>query len=266
MVGLELLLQNEAALVVLEAIRISGMMIVAPLGFTQAPNRVKAALVLLLTLAAHGQFGRAAVIEQPLEASGVRRRQRVRSWRRDWHGAAADRRVGHEIAGEQIAPMMGLGVAQIFDPMAHGSQNVITSILRNLALLLGVVVGLHRVVIGAVIGSFRVVPAGSVHSTRQPDRSCLLAMSTDALRHRREAGDPPYRGLARDAGGASVRVARRPGHAGVFDRFCRHDQRRRAAVDRQFAGLWLRRRRRNVPRRRTHRSARLCREGAMSHG
>ena len=43
--GLELLIRNEAALLVLEAIRISGMIIVAPLGWTQAPNRVKAALV-----------------------------------------------------------------------------------------------------------------------------------------------------------------------------------------------------------------------------
>ena len=39
--GLELLIRNEAALVVLEAVRISGMIIVAPLGFTQAPARVK---------------------------------------------------------------------------------------------------------------------------------------------------------------------------------------------------------------------------------
>jgi flagellar biosynthetic protein FliR len=179
MAGLEILLQNEAALVVLEAIRISGMVIVAPLGFTQAPLRVKAALVVLLTLAAHGGFGQNPVSEQPLEGLAF--------------CAASEFVLGVaiglvprlivaavEIAGEQVAPMMGLGVAQMFDPMAHGSQNVITSILRNLAILLGVLVGLHRVVIGAVIGSFRVVPAGSVHSTSNLTE-LVLAMSADAL-------------------------------------------------------------------------------------
>jgi flagellar biosynthetic protein FliR len=134
---------------------------VAPLGFTQAPARVKAALVLLLTLAAHGEIGQNLVAEQPLEGLAL--------------AAAGELVLGVaiglvprliiaavEMAGEQIGPMMGLGVAQIFDPMAHGQQNVITSILRNLAILLGVLVGLHRVVIGAVIGSFRVLPAGHV--------------------------------------------------------------------------------------------------------
>jgi flagellar biosynthesis protein FliR len=85
-----------------------------------------------------------------------------------------------EIAGEQIGPMMGLGVAQIFDPSAHGSQNVITSILRNLAMLLGVLIGLHRVVIGAVIGSFSVVPAGTITGTSNLTE-LVLALTADAV-------------------------------------------------------------------------------------
>jgi flagellar biosynthetic protein FliR len=179
MVGLEVLIRNEAALVVLEAIRISGMLIVAPLGWTQAPTRVKAALVLLLTLAAHGELGQIPVSEAPVEglafcagselvlgvAIGLVPRLIV---------------AAVEIAGEQIAPMMGMGVAQIFDPTAHGSQNVITAILRNLAVLLGCLVGLHRVVIGAVIGSFRAVPAGAIHSTRNLTEM-ILVMTNDAV-------------------------------------------------------------------------------------
>src|SRR6478736_942437 len=142
MAGLEVLIQNEAAKVVLEAVRISGMVMVAPLGWTQAPTRVKAALVVLLTLAAHGEFGQIPVSEGPLEGLAF--------------CAASEFVLGVaigfvprlimaavEIAGEQIAPMMGMGVAQIFDPMAHGSQNVITALVRNLAMLLGVLVGLH---------------------------------------------------------------------------------------------------------------------------
>jgi flagellar biosynthetic protein FliR len=179
MAGLEVLIRNEAALVVLEAIRITGMIIVAPLGWTQAPVRVKAALVVLLTLAAHGEFGQIPVSEGPLEGLAV--------------CAASEFVLGVaigfvprliiaavEIAGEQIAPMMGMGVAQIFDPMAHGSQNVVTAILRNLSVLLGVLVGLHRVIIGAVIGSFRAVPAGSFQSTRNLTELVLL-MTNDAV-------------------------------------------------------------------------------------
>jgi flagellar biosynthesis protein FliR len=177
--GLELLIRNEAALVVLEAIRISGMVIVAPLGWTQAPNRVKAALVILLTIASHGEFGQVPVIEGPLEglafcasgefvlgvAIGLVPRLIV---------------AAVEIAGEQIAPMMGMGVAQIFDPMAHGSQNVITAILRNISVLLGILVGLHRVVIGAVIGSFRVVPAGTIRGTSNLTE-LVLNLTNDAI-------------------------------------------------------------------------------------
>jgi flagellar biosynthetic protein FliR len=177
--GLEVLIRNEAALVVLEAIRISGMVIVAPLGFTQAPTRVKVALVVLLTLAGHGEFGQTPVAEGPLEGLAF--------------SAASEFVLGVaiglvprlivgavEIAGEQIAPMMGMGVAQIFDPMAHSSQNVVTSILRNLAMLLGVLVGLHRVVIGAVIGSFRAVPAGSIGSTSNLTE-LMLNLTGDAV-------------------------------------------------------------------------------------
>jgi flagellar biosynthesis protein FliR len=179
MEGLELLLRNEAATVLLEAIRISGMIMVAPLSWTNAPVRVKAVLVLLLTLAAHGELGQIPVSEGPLEALVF--------------GAANELVLGVaiglvprfivaavEVAGEQIAPMMGLGVAQIFDPTAHGSQNVITAILRNLAVLLGVLVGLHRVMIGAVIGSFRAVPAGTIHSPANLTE-IVLAMSGEAL-------------------------------------------------------------------------------------
>lgn len=177
--GLELLLRNEAATVLLEAVRVSGMVMIAPLGWTQAPMRVKAALVVLLTLAAHGDFGQIPVSEGPLEglafcvanelvlgvAIGLVPRLII---------------AAVEVAGEEVAPMMGLGVAQIFDPNAHGSQNVITSLLRNLAVLLGVLVGLHRVVISAVIGSFQAVPAGSIGSTRNLTE-LILALCTNAL-------------------------------------------------------------------------------------
>jgi flagellar biosynthetic protein FliR len=177
--GLELLLRNEAATVLLEAVRISGMVMVAPLGWTQAPARVKAALVVLLTLVAHGDFGQIPVSEGPVEglafcvaselvlgvAIGIVPRLIL---------------AAVEMAGEEVSVQMGLGAAQIFDPAAHTSQNVITTMLRNLAVLLGVLVGLHRVVIGAVIGSFQAIPAGALHTTRNLTE-LIVVLSTDAM-------------------------------------------------------------------------------------
>jgi flagellar biosynthetic protein FliR len=177
--GLELLLRNEAATIVLEAVRISGMVIVAPLGWTQAPNRVKAALVILLTLAAHGDLGSVPVSEGPVEelafcaANELLLGVAIGLVPRFLIGAV-------EIAGEQISVMMGIGVAQVFDPGSQASQNVLTVMLRNLAILLGVLVGLHRVLIGAVIGSFRAVPAGTVHAPGNMTE-IILAVSSEAL-------------------------------------------------------------------------------------
>ena len=177
--GLDVFLRNEAALVVLEAVRISGMIIVAPIGFTQAPNRVKAALIVLLTFAVHGSFGREVVSEAPVESMAF--------------AVVGELVLGVaigfvprliiaavEAAGENIGANMGLGAAQIFDPTSHASQNAITQILRDLSVLLGVLVGLHRVVIGAVIGSFRVVPPGSVHHLENLTEM-MLTLSSDAL-------------------------------------------------------------------------------------
>lgn len=177
--GLDVLLRNEAALVVLEAVRISGMIIIAPLGFTQAPNRVKAALVVLLTLAAHGTFGQNVVSEAPVESMAF---AVVGEFVLGIAIGMVPRLIiaAVETAGEEIGPNMGLGVAQIFDPSTHASQNAITQILRDLAILLGVLVGLHRVVIGAVIGSFRVVPAGSVHHLENLTEM-MLTLSANAI-------------------------------------------------------------------------------------
>jgi flagellar biosynthetic protein FliR len=67
-----------------------------------------------------------------------------------------------EVAAEQVALMMGLGIAQVFDPQVSSQHNVLSGFLRNFALMVAIAVGLHRVVLGITIGSFRVVPVGSL--------------------------------------------------------------------------------------------------------
>lgn len=161
MTSLDEILRSEVGAFSLEAVRMSGMVMVAPLSWTLAPARVKAAMVLLLTFAVHGQ----SVIAPELASSAPRIAAGVGS--EFMLGVAIGMVVrlvvaAVEIASEQIALMMGLGIAQVFDPQVHGSHNVLSGIIRNFALLIGVAVGLHRIVLGATIGSFRVVPVGSL--------------------------------------------------------------------------------------------------------
>jgi flagellar biosynthetic protein FliR len=68
-----------------------------------------------------------------------------------------------EVAAEAIAPMLGLGVAQLFDVSSHSNQNILTSILRHLSILIALAIGVHRVLLHALLAGFRVIPVGSIH-------------------------------------------------------------------------------------------------------
>jgi flagellar biosynthetic protein FliR len=159
--GFDTLLRAEAGAFSLETIRLAGMVMIAPLSWTLAPVRVKAAMVLLFALAVHGQGQLAPQIAGSAEriAAAVGSELLL--------GVSIGMVVrlviaGVEVASEQIALMMGLGIAQVFDPQVHGSHNVLSGIIRNFAMLVGVAVGLHRIVLGATIQSFQIVPVGSL--------------------------------------------------------------------------------------------------------
>ncbi|MGC4064333.1 MAG: flagellar biosynthetic protein FliQ [Polyangiaceae bacterium] len=61
------LLRAEIALFFLECARVTGVVIVAPLSWVNAPNRLKVTLVLLLTFVAHGASARAIVPNSLIE-------------------------------------------------------------------------------------------------------------------------------------------------------------------------------------------------------
>lgn len=159
--ALDVLIRTEAATFFLETVRLSGLIIAAPLSWTAAPARVKIALILLIAMASHGQVP----VDPSLVGSPERIALAVGS--EFMLGIAIGMIVrlviaAVELCAEQVALMMGLGVAQIFDPQAQASQTVIATMLRNFALLVGLAVGLHRVVIGATVGSFQALPVGSL--------------------------------------------------------------------------------------------------------
>lgn len=165
MTGLDFdaLMRAEAAAFSLEIVRVAGLIITAPLAWSGAPARVRAALVVLLTLAVHGQ----GTLSPEIGDSAARIAASVGT---EFLLGAAMGFVARlsvaavEVAAEQIGMAMGLGIAQVFDPQAHGSHNVLGGVLRNLALVVALGIGLHRMLLGALITSFRGIPPGSVLS------------------------------------------------------------------------------------------------------
>jgi len=90
-----------------------------------------------------------------------------------------------EMVGDLISPVIGLGAAQAFDPVLGGSHGEIGRMLRYLAVFLALVTGVHRVLLQALLSSFRVLaPATDLRVARVlPEIMDMVAASiVDALR------------------------------------------------------------------------------------
>lgn len=158
---LETLLQTEGRTFILECARTSGIIVAAPLAWLNAPLRIRAALVMTLTFVAHGANDTSNVPNELLEVAWAIITEFAL-------GAAMGLVVRFivamsEVAAEAIAPMLGLGVAQLFDVSSHSNQNILTSILRHLSILIALAIGVHRVLLHALLAGFKVIPVGSVH-------------------------------------------------------------------------------------------------------
>lgn len=175
---LDSLLHTEISLFALNCSRIAGLIMVAPLAWAHAPNRIKVVLVLLLSVVAQGQVTRAIIPDSTLLLAtalvselgiGLLIGMVVR-----FALAAA------EICGETISPAMGLGMAQAFDPttQSHGTQ--ISSMLRYFVVLLALLLGVHRLLLGGLLAGFRLLPVGTVGSF-EGTASGLQALSSAAI-------------------------------------------------------------------------------------
>lgn len=157
----EALMRTEALTFGLEAARLSGLLIAAPLAWTFLPARARAGLVLLLTFFMHG------VVPRPdLEAVDILHLSGL---------TASEFLVGialgfvarlvlatTEIAADAIAPTMGLSAAQLVDPSLGGQGTVLTKLLRYFGILFALSAGLHHMLLAAVFHSFSVFPIGSM--------------------------------------------------------------------------------------------------------
>jgi len=151
----------EAARLALETVRIGGVVASAPILWTSAPQRVRAALVVILGLVCHGT---AAASPTPLDSI---ERVAVAAPTELLIGVAMGFVVrlaiaSAEMAGDIASPLLGLGAASLFDPHAQVSETGLTRIYRQLVLLLALLLGVHRVLIGSLLASFRIVPVGSL--------------------------------------------------------------------------------------------------------
>ncbi|MET0790634.1 MAG: flagellar biosynthetic protein FliR [Polyangiaceae bacterium] len=178
MIDLDSLARAEAGVFALETVRIAGVVIAAPLAWLSAPLRVRGALVLLLAFAAHAE-GAAALHPLPFEQLAFS----VGSEFMLGLGIGFVVRLFvaiAEMAADHIAPMMGIGAAQLFDPQTKSMQNVLATLLRNFAVLLGLIAGIHRVVLGGVLASFKIVPVGTL-SNPALETPVILAMTAEAM-------------------------------------------------------------------------------------
>jgi flagellar biosynthetic protein FliR len=168
---LETLLRNEIVGFVLELTRVSAVLIVAPLSWSVAPVRVRMVLAIALTLAAHG------IAAAPAEVASSIGLVLAAALVEFAIGAAIGLVVRMFVAIAEIAAEV---IGPIFDPLSHSSQSGLQTLLRNFAILLALIVGLHRVVIGSLIMSFNVLPPGHF-ANAELAAPVLLALGSDTI-------------------------------------------------------------------------------------
>jgi flagellar biosynthetic protein FliR len=157
-------LEREVVYLMLESLRVAGVVFFAPLPWLYAPVRLRAAIVAVLTLAVHGvhpieRFSNAAaiLITAPTEVIvGVAMAFVVRVCL-----------SSIEIANDLITTVMGLNAMPLFDPKVQVSETPIGQLVRNVFMLIALSVGLHRVVLLALFDSYAVLPAGRAADVTQ---------------------------------------------------------------------------------------------------
>lgn len=174
-------LTEEAMVFVLEIMRTGGMIVAAPILFSSAPARVKGAIAIVLALVSHGTALRSPVGVDSFEhvAAAIPCEFLI--------GLAMGMVVRFvlsiaEIMGDSVSPLLGIGSASLFDPHTQTEETSFTRLFRLFAVLLALVLGVHRILIAALIQSFRVIPVGALAnpSLAAPDLVGISAASAAA--------------------------------------------------------------------------------------
>ncbi len=156
--------ERELVYLLLESLRIAGLIFFSPLPWAYAPTRVRAAIVAVLTLAVHGvhpihRFRDVStlMVTAPIEVIvGIAMGFVVRTTF-----------ASIEIASDLITTTMGLNAMPLFDPKALVSETPVGQLLRNAFVCVALGVGLHRTVLLGLFDSYAILPAGRVADVSQ---------------------------------------------------------------------------------------------------
>jgi flagellar biosynthetic protein FliR len=151
----------DLALLALELARVSGVVAVSPIPWSNTPKRIRVGLIIFLLAVVHGS-GQSPVTE--LASAG-------------WAALNISSEfifgvciglvvrlsvVVAEVAGNTLAQPMGFSAAQAFDPTIGSVDTALARLFRNLTLVLALITGLHRVMLGTLLSSFHLLPVGTV--------------------------------------------------------------------------------------------------------
>ncbi len=152
------LLMSMAITFALVATRMAGFVVASPFPGAAVPTEIRVGFAILLSAAATPLVatGHTPAIGLPLVMAAIGEMLT---------GTAIGFlfRVGMsaaEVLGSTLAHAMGLTFASSYDPAQATNTDALTRIVSSVATLTAFAIGAHRVVIGAAIGSLRVVPIG----------------------------------------------------------------------------------------------------------
>ncbi|HEY2841089.1 MAG TPA: flagellar biosynthetic protein FliR [Pirellulales bacterium] len=158
--------------------RVTGLVLTAPLCTSiQAPKQVRAVLALALALViTPTQIELAPTPPQTLAALSLPLANELIV------GASLGLGVSillgaAQISGHLIAQLSGLSAAQAFDPGMGGSVPVFSRLLGLFATAIYLIVGAHRWLIGALLETYRVIPAGAAKLSESLGETLLAILS-----------------------------------------------------------------------------------------
>jgi flagellar biosynthetic protein FliR len=79
---------------------------------------------------------------------------------------------GAQLAGQIISQMSGLSLAEVFDPTIEQEVPAIANFLNLIALAVFVIIGGHRLLLGAVLDTYTLIPVG--HAAAPPALGTLI--------------------------------------------------------------------------------------------
>ncbi len=138
------------------------MMLLPGIGEVGVPTRVRLGLALTVALIIGGIVGgdMPPLPEEPLVMAGLITQEALIGL---YFGSLARLMMSALVVAGQVAGMQsGLAFAQSFDPTQGQQGAIMASFLNLIAVTLIFVSGLHRLFLTGIVGSYSIIPAGSI--------------------------------------------------------------------------------------------------------